>query len=346
MTPMSAISEQFGAWVTNFKGKSFDVARLQLTAYYTLSMMGLFLVFNLVVFELFGSDILETPEERTVNQNISEEQHIIDAAQDRDSLRRLQTILYGADIVVFFLAIIMSYVLTRKTLLPIETMHRKQEKFVSDVTHELRTPLAVMKMGAEGILAQPASSEEYVQYIREALEEVVYMSNMVDDLLFLVRHDGEKQTVFSEIDLQKLVQREVGVMRPYAEPKGVTLLEETRNVSKIWGGNSEIKRLLTNLIRNAIDYNTPHGMVTVSLHTEKEGITLTVSDTGIGISPEHQEHIFDRFYKVDQARTEECGGAGLGLAIVREIVDRHGGTIALRSTRGRGSVITVFFPTV
>lgn len=346
MTPMNAISEQFGAWVTNFKGKSFDGARLQLTAYYTLSIMGLFLVFNLLVFELFGSDILETPEERAVNQSISQEQQAIDAAQDRDSLRRLQTILYGADIVVFFLAIIMSYVLTRKTLLPIETMHRKQEKFVSDVTHELRTPLAVMRTGAEGILARPSSSEEYAQYIREALEEVVYMSDMVDDLLFLVRHDSKKRTVFSEIDLQKLVQREVGVMRPYADSKGVTLLEETRNVSKIWGGNSEIKRLLTNLIRNAIDYNRPHGTVTVSVHTEKGGITLAVSDTGIGISPEHQEHIFDRFYKVDQARAEELGGAGLGLAIVREIVDRYGGTIALRSTRGRGSVITVFFPTV
>lgn len=341
---MNDILKRFVAWAISSKGNFFRHARLQLTAYYTLSIIGLLVIFNIAVYTLFGSSIFDTPEEKAVDQALSEEQRIVEAAQDRYSQGRLRMVLYQVDALTILLVAILSYSLAGKTLAPIESMYRKQKKFIADAAHELRTPLAVMKTGAEVLLRGEATARDYKKLIEESVEEVNLLSHMVDDLLFLAQHDNEKAVVFAEVDVQQLVKKQITFMQSYALSHSVTLSEHTQDGCLIRGNAVHLKRLLANLIKNAIDYNRPGGTVIVSLKRNGQHIELEVRDTGMGIVVSHQVHIFDRFYKVDQARTRESSGVGLGLSIVKEIVTTHRGSIIVKSELGIGTVFHITFP--
>ena len=337
---MKNILKQFAAWVTKCKRKPFLWARLKLTAYYTGGVFIILLVFSLAVFGLFAKNITSNLEyegsEQEESSNI--ELQIIDKAQDK-----LQTSLIIIDGFIIFLIAGLSYYLAGKTLVPIESSYKRQKKFVADTAHELRTPLAVMKTGAEATLIGNNSKEEYRKLIRDFLEEINFLAFMVDDLLFLVRSDGFKKVKFSKFDLGKLVNKQIELMKPYAYKKNIALYNDIQGEFQINGNKPYLKRLLANLIKNAIDYNKLYGRINVSLQNKKQQIELKITDTGIGISKDDLKHIFNRFYKADQARVRQSNGAGLGLSIVKEIVNLHQGKIFITSKQNKGTEILILF---
>lgn len=327
MTVMNNISKQFAVSVTSFKDKQFLFARLKLTISFTLGMLIILVVFNLLVFGLFVKNLpdhLETPHTEQVEN-------------------RLENVLYIADGIILIFVALTSYYLSGFALRPIEKSYNLQRRFIADAAHELRTPLAVMKTGSESVLSGKSNKEDYKKIVSESIEEIDYLSTMVDDLLFLAQSDNLQQPKFIKFDLSTLVRKNVELMRPYAKSKEVLLKENVKSELYMYGNKDYFKRLLINLIHNAIVYNKPNGTVTVSLRKKDDKLELEMADTGIGISEEDLKHVFDRFYKADQARVKKSG-VGLGLSIVKEIVDLHQAQISIKSETGKGTAVIIFVP--
>jgi signal transduction histidine kinase len=182
----------------------------------------------------------------------------------------------------------------------------------------------------------------------QALEqETERLTDLVDDLFELARTDtGAMEVQLEPVDVVALLHQLVDLMRPLAQREGaVTLLcEATATLPPAMADRARLHQILSNLIRNAVRHTPDGGIVAVSAAREGQTITISVADTGEGIPPEHLSHIFERFYRVDEARTRSSGGAGLGLAIVREFVELMGGHVDVESTPGEGSCFRVSLP--
>ncbi|MCF7815890.1 MAG: HAMP domain-containing histidine kinase [Candidatus Pacebacteria bacterium] len=248
---------------------------------------------------------------------------------------------------VWFIASLLSYFLARITLQPIKDTYELQEKFVADVAHELRTPLAVMKSASEMALRSERSNIEYKNFISDSLEEVDRLITITSDLLFLLQHKFLNAREKESIDLSDIVHKSVERIRMYAQERKISIVEEIQNKVFIRGVESDLQRLLSNVLKNALDYNIPDGSVQVALKREGTNVLLSISDTGIGMSESVRTRVFDRFYKADIARMQKGSiGSGLGLSIVKEIIDTQGGTVIVASEVGKGSTFTISLPCV
>ena len=230
------------------------------------------------------------------------------------------------------------------TFARLDESFQQQARFTSDAAHELRTPVTVLLTHAQSTLNRERSPQEY----REAFDVVVRtaqrMRRLIESLLELARLDAKQEPLRREnIDLAMIAAESVELLRPLADEKKVTLktgLPETLcNADP-----DQIAQVITNLIANAIHYNREGGHVSVKLSREEKSVTLTIADTGVGISADDLPHIFERFYRADKARSRSEGHTGLGLAIVKSIVDAHGGNIAAQSEPGQGSQFRVELP--
>jgi len=329
-------------WATNFKNNAFLRVKLKLTVFYIAGILVILVIFSLVVYSLFAQNITENIEYEGPDYkgNADIEAQIFEKAQNR-----LQAILLTVDGLIIILVGGISYYLAGKTLKPIESAYAKQKKFLADSAHELRTPLAVMKTGAEAVLSDEASKkEEYKKLAKDFLEELNFLTDMVNDLLFLAREDNLHTLEYTKTDLGALVNKQIGLIVPYAKAHQVRLEKNIKGNLFVKGNRGHLKRLVANLIKNAIDYNCAGGKVLVSLQQEKKEVIFKVVDTGIGISQEAIKHIFDRFYKIDQARVGQNSGAGLGLSIVKEIVIAHKGKIKVNSEINKGTEIIISLP--
>src|SRR3972149_736231 len=225
----------------------------------------------------------------------------------------------------------------------IERLHRffqAQKNFVADASHELRTPLTVIR-GNVDLLERNMSEEDRRESLRAIKAESSRMSKVVSDLLLLAEIESGQIEPAERIALKGLVLDEAKRAQPLAGNHKI-ITGRLEDIS-ITGDAYRLKQLLSNLVNNAIKYTPEGGTITLSLFREGEWACLEVSDTGIGIPPEHLPHMFDRFYRVDKARSRAGGGTGLGLAIVKGIAEQHGGKGFLVSEVGKGRNITVFF---
>ena len=348
MIQMNTILELFEAWAINFKSNSFLRTRLKLAFYYILGIVSLLCIFNVAVYSLFSTNFLDTPEEVEASHSLSQEQRLIKQAQDERSLNKLETILFVADFLIVILAVVLSYALVGGILKPIEDSYERQKKFIADVAHELRTPLTVMRTGIEVTIHSQPSLLEYKNLSDELYEEIEHLSALTDDLLFLAKNDAFgllHQPEFEKINLSQLTEKHISQMQAYAKKKGIVFRADIESDCLVQGNVIHLKRLLSNLVQNAVEYNTPQGKVSVTLKKSNSLIILTVADTGIGIAKGEVAKIFDRFYKVDQSRVRKAGGAGLGLSIVAEIVRAHRGKIEVESQINAGTTFRVIFPT-
>jgi heavy metal sensor kinase len=220
----------------------------------------------------------------------------------------------------------------------------RQARFTADASHELRTPLAIIHSHAELALSRPRSSEEYRAALETSLRAARRMRVLVDGLLTLARVDaGSLDIVHQEIDLGMLVQESADLLLPLAEEKRVSLHVRAGS-TEMFGDPGRLNQVITNLLTNAIHYNRPGGEVTVTVTGRVEEVSVEVADTGCGIPEEDHPHIFERFYRVDKARSHELGGCGLGLAICKSIVEAHRGAIGFTSEVGQGTTFVVRLP--
>ena len=239
------------------------------------------------------------------------------------------------------------YVLSGGAMKPVREAYEKQRQFAADASHELRTPLAVVLASADLLRSDPSITSPFLkQVIEDVRDEVKKMTKLVGDLLTVARTDGRaNQLKPVRMDLVAAAQQTVRIMRPFAEKKDIVIDEQLPKSAEIYADEQKIRQIILILVDNAVKYTPEHGRISVAIREERGGVQLSVADTGIGIAPADQERIFDRFYRVDKARSRRMGGNGLGLAIAREIVEAHGGTITVESTPGKGTTFRVHLRT-
>lgn len=229
----------------------------------------------------------------------------------------------------------------------LEMAFSRQRRFVADASHELRTPVAAIRSMTDVALAQDASIEEYAAVLRDVNADAERLGHLIRDLLNLARID-EEQTVFEQepVRLDRLVIETAAATEPLATERSITLEVQANEPVTILWDEARLIQVVMNLLDNAITYTNAGGKVTLNVELKNRSAYLTIRDTGIGIAPEQMEHIFERFYRVDTARSRHAGGSGLGLAIVERLVRLHGGTVTVESQLGQGSTFTVMLPLV
>jgi heavy metal sensor kinase len=221
-----------------------------------------------------------------------------------------------------------------------------ERRFTADASHELRTPLATISAELEWALARDRSSDDYKRCLNIAQRAADRMRRVVERLLTLARADAADMSLQkAPVGLGPIVHDALGIVRPLAEQKQITI-EAQLGAATVIGDRDRLTDLVTNLFSNAIQYNRRGGEVRVDVWPEGAEACLRVRDTGTGIGAEDLPKIFDRFYRADRARTTDSGGAGLGLAIAKWIVEAHGGQIACQSVIGEGTDILVRLPRV
>lgn len=220
---------------------------------------------------------------------------------------------------------------------------KMRQEFTANVSHELKTPLAAISGYSELIENRMTNEEETIRFAGEIHKSANRLLTLINDTIRLSQlDDGKLKPSYEMIDLYKIAEDCVNMLSLSAEKQGITI--EIQGSSSLLEGNREMmEEIVYNLCDNAIRYNNEGGKVKVIVKPMGEKIYLSVEDNGIGISKEHQERIFERFYRVDKSRSKSKGGTGLGLAIVKHIVQQHGAQMRLSSEQGMGTKIEVEF---
>jgi heavy metal sensor kinase len=228
----------------------------------------------------------------------------------------------------------------------IETAFLRVTQFTADASHELRTPISLIRAEAEIALRKSRTDKEYRDSLSHILIETETTSSMVEKLLSLARADSGGQALeIRPVDLREIVMRTAGEWRTVASFRTLGFTETVASGDlQVAGDKTALQQLLNILLDNAVKYTPAPGSVSLSLEERGNRAVLKVIDSGIGIAPEDQNRIFERFYRADKARSRELGGAGLGLAIALWIVQQHHGLIAVESTLGKGSTFEVHLP--
>ena len=227
----------------------------------------------------------------------------------------------------------------------LDVTFRQIRQFSADASHELQTPLTILQGELEVALRAPRTPDEYRRVLTSALEESKRIARLVEGLLLLSRADaGMLRMDHQAVDLARLVAEVCEQSQVLAKARGVTLDLGPLTPVTMQGDPQHLRRLLVNLVDNGLKYTLAGGHVTLALHQEGVWAVLRVADTGIGLAPEEQERIFQRFYRAPTAVSRDVEGSGLGLCIAHSIVETHGGSIQVESAEGHGSIFTVCLP--
>ncbi len=293
------------------------------------SLTMLFIVLFMAV--SYGVSVLLTRQFKVLKKNV---QYIADGHTDEQikpfGYRELQELTTGFNDI----------------LVKAQTLEASRQEFVSNVSHELKTPMTSIKVLAESLLCMPdADAELYREFMEDIVAEIDRENIIITDLLNLVKMDKKVAKLnISKININELVDSIVKRLNPIAANRDIEIgFEPFRPVT---AEIDEVKLTLaiSNLIENGIKYNRDGGWVRVYLNADHKFFYFKVEDSGEGISEEHQNHIFERFYRVDKARSRETGGTGLGLAITREVILLHKGAIKVHSVPGEGTTFTMRIP--
>jgi len=268
---------------------------------------------------------MNSQTQRISAENLSQR---LDVTSPRDELGRLATTI-------------------NDLLARLESSFSEQQRFIADASHELRTPLAVLRGETEVALAKQRSADEYQESLSLIQEEAERLSRIVEDLFLLARQpiDAPATLMRERVSLNETVKDCARAAHVLATRKGVRLTTHNDAAGIQLSGDKElITRMILNLLDNAVKYTPAGGEISLALTRQNGHAEITVRDTGIGIADADRQRILDRFYRVDKARSRALGGAGLGLSIVRWIVEVHGGDIHIDSAPGHGSTFTVDLP--
>lgn len=264
------------------------------------------------------------------------------SVEDRNaSLRTLVITIVGGGLTGLALATIGGLFVAGIAMLPVKRSYNRQREFVADASHELRTPLAVIRVNAESVAGSGAAAEA----MGDIADETAYMTRLLDDLLLLAGSDREGLELnLSRVDLSDVVRETARAGSRLADASGISLTVDAPSRLPVDVDAERIRQVVLILLDNALKYSSGGGSIVLRAARSGGDAVVTVTDTGIGIGPKDIERVFDRFYRVDKARSRALGGAGLGLSIAREIVDAHHGTLKIESELGRGTTVTLRLP--
>lgn len=233
-----------------------------------------------------------------------------------------------------------------QTLRKLKAVDQSRQEFVSNVSHELKTPITSIRVLADSLMGmEDAPVELYREFMVDISDEIDREGKIIDDLLSLVKMDKSSPDLnITSVSINALMEQILKRLRPIAKKRNIELVFESQREVTADVDEVKLSLALSNLVENAVKYNHEDGWVHVVLDADHKFFYVKVIDNGVGIAPEFQEHVFERFYRVDKARSRETGGTGLGLAITRNIVILHQGAIKLQSKEGEGTTFTVRIP--
>ena len=226
----------------------------------------------------------------------------------------------------------------------LQTSEEKRRRFVSDASHELKTPLASIKLLTDSILQNDMDTETMREFVEDIGSEAERLNRMTAKLLSLTKVDGQPLQESELIRMAPTIRQVAKMLKPVAEKSGVTLELNLDEDSTVLITRDDLYQIVFNLMENGIKYNRPGGSVRVELAQGQEKCIIRVSDTGCGIPEEYQRSIFHPFFRVDKSRSREYGGAGLGLSLVWEIANLHGGSVWVEESSDKGTTIAVELP--
>ena len=233
-----------------------------------------------------------------------------------------------------------------KMLARMKVLDESRSEFVSNVSHELKTPMTSMKVLADSLVGQEGVPEElYQEFMRDITAEIDRENRIITDLLTLVKMDKKSADLqISHMDINQLLEDILKRLRPIADKRNIDLILDSFRPVEADVDELKFTSAISNLVENAIKYNVDDGWVRVSLDADHKFFYVTVDDSGIGIPEEYQDKIFERFYRVDKARSRETGGTGLGLSITKNIIQMHHGAIKVASKEDEGTTFSVRIP--
>lgn len=226
----------------------------------------------------------------------------------------------------------------------LEESEQVRRQFVSDASHELKTPLASIKLLSDSILQNEMDINTEREFIGDIGREADRLGRLSQKLLTLTRLDSAVEEEREVVDAATTVRKVTRMLTPLANLRGITIDSVLKDGCRVKTVEDDLYQVVFNLTENAIKYNRDGGSVRLTLTEDGQNVVLTVADTGVGIPPDAMDHIFERFYRVDKARSRAAGGAGLGLSIVHDMVDRNAGTVSVSEGTPCGTVFTVTFP--
>jgi len=227
----------------------------------------------------------------------------------------------------------------------LENSFKEQQRFVADASHELRTPLAVLRGETEVALSQTRTIDEYKASLNLIKDEAERLSRIVEDLFILARQPLDRSVIAKQpVRLDQVVAECGRAAQVLAAQKDINLEFDIQTPLSVDGDEELLQRMILNLLDNAVKYTPPGGKVCVELSRNNGEAQITVRDTGVGIPAKDLAYVFDRFYRVDKARSRAMGGAGLGLSISQQVAAAHGGRINVESSLEHGSLFTVALP--
>ncbi len=226
----------------------------------------------------------------------------------------------------------------------LRTSEQKRSNFVSDASHELKTPLASIKLLSDSILQNDMDIDTVREFVGDIGNEADRLNRMSQKLLTLSRIETQADSDCEIVYIAPTVERVVRMLAPQAAKNGIEIQTDLTDDCSILILEDDLYQIIFNLVENGIKYNTSNGSLTIRLHRIEDNAILQVADTGVGIPENSLEHVFERFYRVDKGRSRKSGGSGLGLSIVRNMVERNGGSIRVDSIVGQGTTFTVTFP--
>ena len=219
-----------------------------------------------------------------------------------------------------------------------------RKQFVSNASHELKTPLASIKLLSDSILQNDMDPITTKEFVSDIGNEADRLTRLTEKLLELTRLDSKKAETRELVEVDAVAERVLRMLEPLAAQRQVTLSHLTEGHCTVLSLEDDLYQILFNLAENAIKYNKPGGSVLLFSYRDGESVVIDVEDTGLGIPEDARAHIFERFYRVDKARSRKAGGTGLGLAIVHDMTERNDGTVEVAAREGGGSIFTLRFP--
>ncbi|MGB9768237.1 MAG: sensor histidine kinase [Dictyoglomus turgidum] len=335
---MKILLRPLGEWVIGLRSNIFIKSRIKLTLVYIIITLFILIFFSYLLYTNYSREV-----EGDFEGDISDKEQLILAQRSLERLR-IQIVMVSG--ITLGLVGIVSFILSGITLKPIKENMERERKFISDVAHELRTPLAIMKTELEVSLKDPKiNKKQLLSVLQSNLEEVERLTKLAEDLLYIFRLEiNEVDSNLERISIKDISEKVIKLMTPYAKKKEIDIELQTSEDLYILGNPEEIRRILFNLIKNAIDYNKYKGKVKVRFIKDNKYLVLEIEDTGIGIPKDEIPLIFNRFYRVDKSRSSQIQGTGLGLSIVKGIVDKYNGKIIVESKLGEGTIFKILLP--
>ncbi len=265
--------------------------------------------------------------------------------REHAEIERLTMLLFTTPVLIILLAG-SGYYFTTLTTKPIEEAVLILRTFMTNAGHELNTPLSSAQAVLDNLSRGDIDLEELPKKLAIISFSLTRMRNLVDDMILLAKLDSQRvmSTEFGKIALHELLSQVVESLQPLFDEKKISL--SISSIADAWvsGNRGQLLQMITNLVENAVSYNKTDGAVSIALVSTASKAVLTVSDTGIGIPQEEIPRVFDRFFRVENSRSRETGGSGLGLSIVKAVVDSHNGEIEIDSQLGSGTSIKVTLP--